>query len=340
MPPSPLVSALPAWWFLGFDQNLLGWQLPLFGHLGAHVPLVLGLAGLLAAAGYGLSYRRCVARAFDEQEAAVGAPGRLSGLVTSAMNSLVVRTSAERAAFYFVWQTVARSRTHRMLLAAWAGAGVALVLEGITGALAAGEQQWWQNPSGPLLLAPIVLPVFLVTGLRYGFTVPSDLRANWTFQAAATGDPAGYLRGVRKAAILLEVVPLFTLLAPVYAALWGWLSGGLHVLFGAVSAWLLVEVQLVGLEKLPYTCSYVPGKANLKTCWTFYVLGYLTYVSAMSWLDLKILEQPLRFLLFLAGAVALKIAVERYRKDHSALGFQLLFDERPEPVVLTLELQQ
>src|ERR1017187_9360810 len=240
---------------------------------------------------------------FDEHETAGGAPSRLRAFLTQVVHQSIVRKPAERAAFHFVWQTVTRNRAHRTLVAAWAGAGLALVLQGVTAALAAGDHRWWANPAGPLLPAFIVLPVFLATGQRYSFTVPSDLRANWLFRVCAVGDPAEYLAGVRKVAVLLVVAPLCAVLGPVYLVLWGWKTGGLHVLFGTVSAWLLLEAQLVGLGKVPFTCSYVPGKANLKIWWTMYVLGYLAYVTVWSWLDLRILERPglMVWFLFLAA---------------------------------------
>jgi hypothetical protein len=336
--PKPLIAALPAWWFTGFDETQVGWHLPLFEALARFVPWVLALAAALAAGAYALSYRHCVNRAFDEHEAAGGTPSRLGDVLTRAINKLVVRKPTERAAFYFVWQTVTRNRAHRTLVAAWVGAGLALVLQGVTTALATGDHRWWANQAGPLLPAFIVLPVFLVTGLRYSFTVPSDLRANWLFRVSAVGGPAEYSAGVRKVTLLLVITPLCAILGPVYIVLWGWKTGGLHVLFGTVCAWLLLEAQLLGLGKVPFTCSYVPGKANLKTWWTIYVLGYLAYVAACSWLDLKILERRGLMVWFLLFAAAVWLAMGEYRKQSTTFDSALVFDERPEPVVRTLEL--
>src|SRR5262249_8583215 len=139
--------------------------------------------------------------------------------------------------------------------------------------------------------------------------------------------------GARKAALLLALVPLFLLMAPVYIALWGWTTGGLHVLFGALMAWLMLEAQLVRLEKLPFTCSFVPGKANLKTCWTFYVLGYLAYVGALSWLDLTLLEAPYLFPWFVVAVALARRGIEAYRNRNQEFGISLVYDERPESTV-------
>ena len=182
-----------------------------------------------------------------------------------------------------------------------------------------------------------VPPLFVVTGLRYAFTIPSDLRANWIFRMGY-GAPAELLDGARKATLLLSITPVFAVLFPVFVLAWGWQAAALHVLFGAVLAWLLVEAQMAGLEKLPFTCSYVPGKANLKSWWTFYVVGYLAYVSILSWVGLNLLHHPSRFVWFLLAAAGARIGIQRYRRRHLALDFSLAFDERPESALQTLGL--
>ncbi len=205
----------------------------------------------------------------------------------------------------------------------------------MTGAIASGDLEWWRKTTGPLLPVPVVLPLFPITGLRYAFTVPAELRANWVFQQGCS-TPAEYLAGARQAALALGLAP-FALLVPVFTAAWGWRTGGLHVLLGAVVGWLLVESQMAGMERLPFTCSYVPGKANVRSWWTIYVLAYLVYVGVLCWVDLKILQAPRRVVWFLAAAWAARIAIERYRRRQ--VGLPLTFDERPAPAVLTLELR-
>jgi hypothetical protein len=338
-PPPPLVDALPVFWFLGIDQVAVGAaHMPLFSHLAAHVGPALAAAALCAAAAYAVGYRRIVASSFETHEGATAAPGRLAASLEGLAARRLVTNPSERAAFWFVWQTVMRSRTHRLLVAAWAGAGVALVFQGIAGAIASGHPRWWAMIPGPLLPLPIVLPLFVITGLRYAFTVPSDLKANWIFQMGC-GDPAAYLAGARKAALALTVVPLAALLLPVYAAAWGWRLAAVQTIFGTVLALLLVELQMMALEKLPFTCSYVPGKANLKSLWIFYVMGYLIYAAALSWLDLQILRRPWLIVFFLALAAAGAVGIGCFRRSRAADGLSLTFDERPEPAVRTLGLQ-
>ena len=184
------------------------------------------------------------------------------------------------------------------------------------------------------------MSLFLLAGLRYAFTVPAELRANWIFQLADGSDSAGFLAGARKAVVLVGIVPLFGVLLPVHSAIWGWRIAGLHIGYGFVVSCPLMDALLVGLEKLPFTCSYVPGKANLKASWPLYLAGYLAYVSVFSGIEYLILQQPIRMACFLALAALIKLGIESYRRRLLAGNFALLFDERPEPAVRTLELQQ
>jgi hypothetical protein len=336
-PPAPLIRALPAYWFLGLDQLLLGLRRPVFDGLAAMVWPSIAASGAIAGAAYGLSYRRSVRGVFEAPEQMSMRPGILARWAEFAANTWLCRNAGERAAYGFVWNTVMRSRSHRLLVAAWSACGVALVVQGITGAIASGHRAWWSNPAGPLLPAPIVVPLFLVTGLRYAFTVPSELRANWIFQQGCSA-PGDYLAGARKAALVMVAAP-FAVLLPLFTAAWGWKTGGLHVLFGAVVAWLLLEAQMAGLEKLPFTCSYVPGKANVRSWWTMYVAAYLVYAAVLSWIDLKIVQEPAWIVVFLAAAWGAHAGIERYRSQQIAGGLKLEFDERPTPAVLTLELR-
>jgi hypothetical protein len=336
-PPSALIRALPAYWFLGLDQVLLGLGMPLFDALAALVVPATIVAAAIAGVAYGLSYRRSVLDVFEAQERPAARPGPVARWAEALVNGRLLGNAGERGSFAFVWHTVMRSRSHRLLVAAWTAAGAALVVQGITGAIASGVREWWKTPAGPLLAVPIVLPLFVITGLRHAFTLPAELRANWVFQQGCS-TPAEYLAGARKAALVLVLAP-FAVLLPVFAFAWGWRTGGLHVLFGAIVAWLLLEAQMVGLEKLPFTCSYVPGKANVRSWWTLYVMAYLVYVGVLCWVDLKILEAPVRVVWFLAGAWGVWIGIERYRRRQMSCKVPLTFDERPAPAVLTLELR-
>jgi len=145
------------------------------------------------------------------------------------------------------------------------------------------------------------------------------------------------LAGVQKAMIVIGVIPLFAALLPLHIIFWGWQTALLHMLFGTVISLLLVDVLLVGFEKFPFTCSYLPGRANLKVSWPLYLFGFTTYISAMLAVESWMLKQPVRFLWLIAVVlfVQLALAVYRWRVGRTVT---LVFDETPEPLVRTLNL--
>jgi hypothetical protein len=142
---------------------------------------------------------------------------------------------------------------------------------------------------------------------------------------------------VKKAMLVLGVVPLFALLLPLHVLFWGWRTALLHMLFGTIISWLLVDVLLVSFDKFPFTCSYVPGKANLKVSWPLYLFGFTTYVSAFLTLEYWMLQRPVRFLWLVAVVILVQAAlfIYRWRVGHDVA---LVYDEQPEPLVRTLNL--
>ncbi|HEY3441859.1 MAG TPA: hypothetical protein VGK29_13940 [Paludibaculum sp.] len=334
-----LLGWLPPVWFMGLYEHELGWSQAAFVGLAATAWRALGLTALIGALAYAISYRRSITAAFEQGEGPTSLPTSLRLAIDTALNRWVLRTPAERASFHFVRATILRSRSHRVLVATYAGVGFALVFQSVATMVAYGNRIWWRSPQGPLLPSALVLALFILAGLRYAFSVPAEWRANWAFQIAGGADESGYLVGVRKAVVLLAILPLFTLLLPIHIALWGWRAGAIHIAFGALVAWLLMELILLGMEKVPFTCSYVAGKANLRSSWPLYVAGYLAYVSACAWAEYHIQEQPALLVILVVFVALVKLAVERYR-ILQAPDFHLRFDEAPEPVVRTLGLQE
>src|ERR1035441_1463733 len=296
------VYAFPPLWFLGLYQTQLGWTNPVFRELAASARMAAGWTTAGALATYLLSYKRHVTRSLESADEFSTVPSAMEAFVCRLLDRFVVRDGWQQAAFYFIWKTLTRSRRHKLLFAAYVAVGCGPVFRGLV------------------------------------FAVPAELRANWIFQVSDRGEARRCLAGVRKAMIVLGVVPLFALLLPLHVLFWGWRTAALHMLFGTVVALLLVEVLLVSFEKFPFTCSYLPGKANLKVSWPLYLFGFTTYVSGFLALEHWMLQRPVRFA-WLAAVIALvHVALAIYRWRVVGHDVALVFDEQPEPLVRTLNL--
>jgi hypothetical protein len=81
------------------------------------------------------------------------------------------------------------------------------------------------------------------------------------------------------------VVPAILLLLPFEIAYWGFGLGTLHIAFQLTGAALLIEALFWTFGKVPFTCSYFPGKANLAFLAVAYLYGLTTYAFHMADLE-------------------------------------------------------
>jgi hypothetical protein len=332
------VYAFPPLWFLGLYQTQLGWTNPVFRELARSARMAAGWTTAGALITYLLSYKRHVTRSLESADEFATVPSAMESFVSRLLDRFVVRDGLQQAAFYFIWKTLTRSRRHKLLFAAYVAGGCALIFEDLAVLVARGGNSWMYHPIPELLPAPLILAFFTLCGMRHVFAVPAELRANWVFQVSDRGEARRCLAGVKKAMIVLGVVPLFALLLPLHVLFWGWRTALLHMLFGAVVSLLLVDVLLVNFEKFPFTCSYLPGKRNLKVMWPIYLFSFTTYVSAFLTLEYWMLQRPLRFFSLAAVVILVRAALAIYRWRVVGRDVALVYDEQPEPLVRTLNL--
>jgi hypothetical protein len=337
-PNSAAVYLFPPLWFLGLYQTQLGWTNPVFRELAASARLAVGWTTAAALGAYLLSYQRHVRRSLESGDALSAEPSAAGRIMGRVLDRWVVRDSLQQASFYFIWKTLTRSRRHKLFFAAYVAVGCALVFEGLAVLVARGGNSWMYRPIPELLPTPLILSFFILCGMRHVFAVPAELRANWVFRVSDRGEARRCLAGVKKAMMVFGVLPLFALLLPLHVLLWGWRPALLHILFGTVVSWLLVEVLLASFEKLPFTCSYLPGKANLKVSWPIYLFGFTTYLSTMVTLEYWMLQRPARFVWLAAVVIVVTGALAIYRWRVIGREVTLVFDEQPEPLVRTLDL--
>ena len=112
----------------------------------------------------------------------------------------------------------------------------------------------------------------------------------------------------------------------------------LHLVFAFTLAGILVEVLLLKFQKVPFTCSYLPGKANLKLYWFPYVASFSFYTYGMAAIEWRMLESPPRFVIFYGVALAVLLYLRLRRRQLPASERAVIFEEQPEPAVRSLNL--
>jgi len=325
---SSVLAWFPYFWFLGLYEwlspaTLDAWPL---AELAPRALVAIAIAGGVFLLTFLAGYRRHARQAIAGTVLSPAGPGRLRAAAGALLNRTVLKSPLEQAAFHFITQTIARSLKHRLFLATYGGFGAALAVLSYT--------------SGPLgsLTLPLTLSFFLVSGLRAAFNFPSELAANWVFQVSESERRSEYLAAMRKWIVVCGILPLFALLALVEFRLYHWLTALFHLSFGITLSLVLMQIMFFTFRKVPFTCSYFPGKANLVGLSVLYIYGFTTYSYTMAALEFSLARNPVGAVAFFALAAGVYTALGRYRERGVRIMNSLDYEDAPDPVVRTLNL--
>ena len=115
----------------------------------------------------------------------------------------------------------------------------------------------------------------------------------------------------------------------------------LHLGILALFAVALAEGSMLTFRKIPFACSYLPGKANVYLAfWTYTMLGVpvLDFCTRVEWRALQSARSSVAILIILAAiAAGLKWWSSFMTKSREV---ELKFEESPEPAVFALNLHR
>lgn len=334
-----IVALVPSFWFVGLYQTMLGTPDPVVHWLARRACLALAACIAIALVGYLAGYARHVRKTIEESGAVSEACRARLGWARRLLDRWLLNNPHERAVFWFAWRTMVRNRMPRLMLAAYASIGLVYVIDGLASALKQMGGHALAQPNAALGAFPLILPFFLLLGMRVLFTFPVELGANWLFRLADQDDPVTPLRAVRKLMVVAGIVPVCAAALPMYAVLWGWQMGFRHVLLSLLIALTLLQMLTTGFHKIPFTCTFMPGKANLKVMFTIYAVAFLIIAFATINLELWLLLDTARTLKGgLIAAALLAWATWRRRREETGVAVRLVYEERANWQLNTLEL--
>ena len=258
------LQVVPPLWFVGLEQGLLGRADPFFASLAWRGVAAVLIGTVLSAGLYTRLYRR-----FDSP-AAVVAPvpcGR------GWRQRLCRRErSADRAAcggvYAFTLATLWRSPLHQGVFTTLAACGLGLVVQRGTGS------------PGAVLAVPFVLILLSCAALKSALSLPHERRANWIFrQAEREANRPQQLRSVTTLFWRFGIVLPIVVSVPVQ--LW---AGGPRMLAAVPVAltcgWLLMECLLRGWRRIPFTCTYLPGRRVMAHTALIVLNSYVVFTVA------------------------------------------------------------
>lgn len=323
----------PAFWFVDLYETLLGNKGLAFHGSWRWTLYALGIFGFVFVLTTGLTYRRFL-KNMGQLRARGRALPKLKNAFVLFFDRIFLKNLSQRAVFHFYTQSLRGSSYHKMRLAAFAavGTGVALIqilTQDLVGVPLTGI-------SWAMVSIPFSITIFLLIGLRDAVNLPLTLPANWIFRQTEHRQIRHYFIGMRKAVLFTNLLPFFTVLFVFYAFLWGGLAAFYHVAFSFAVAVLMMEAVFLKWCKIPFACSYLPGKEKIQLFWLAYLVLYLLVVNTLTWMEIKFLWAPAGFLYFLGGLLVILSTLRIYQGRILYKRISIQYEDEPLPVVIDL----
>jgi hypothetical protein len=192
-------------------------------------------------------------------------------------------------------------------------------------------------PAQPRLAPVFVLPFFALVGLRLAAVYPAEWGANWIFRLTEAPGSSDYAAGVRRAAVGRVVLPLVGLLAVPYALVLGPLPAAALLGLSLAVALVTSEWVFLGFSKVPFTCTYQPGKANLRVTWPKYAAIFVIYCGLLPSLAVRVVAS---LPAWIASVVLLLVAWRGLARAREARALPLVFDDVAHPHLTILSLER
>jgi hypothetical protein len=331
-PPS-FAAWLPPVWFLDLHQAVIGRGAPFTGSSSFAVVITFA-AFSFSQAIYALTYYRQIVRVQEQDSLAGASPWKALSLAGALVDSVVVRTPFQRAAYHFSVKTLFRSERHCLLFGSAVAVGAFMAAQTLTDAMA---RPLRSGIDSRLLMIPLTLAYFTICSLRALYDMPTDRAANWIF--LTTVDRLKHeSRAVAMKVMMTMVAPWLLVALPLFAIKWGWKAALLQTGYVLLSSAILAELLLFGFRKIPFTCLHVMSKDLALVMVILFFVGFSFFGSANASLEASLLERPsgLVWLPFLYAGVCL---VGRKREQRlPASDRALIFEDRPESPIQLLDL--
>ena len=223
-----------------------------------------------------------------------------------------VRGAAVRSLFVFGVASLVRSRRHTILLATYLGLAIAVGVLKLIPPLVFRGGIILDAPRTYTLALPLVLIFFAVFGLRAGFTIPTELDANWVFRLAQPTVRES-VRASRWLILMLGVIPISILWLLVSLALWPAPTAAGATLMTLMTGMLLTEIALGNWTKIPFASAHEPATETLKSKWAWYLGGLLIYQFLVPEFQRRALESWTTTVMHLTAGLVLVVAVRAWR---------------------------
>jgi hypothetical protein len=171
------------------------------------------------------------------------------------------------------------------------------------------------------------------------FSLPLDLGANWIFRSTPFRTGRQYLNARRRALLALSVAPAWALSAAVLFSLWPWKLAAGHLAALGFFGIVLAEFSFNGTQKIPFACSYLPGKSNIHTTFWLWMIVVFWGVIGAAVSERTALGSPVTAAALLGGlGIAALVCIVRNNRMAASSDVELRFEEVPSDRLVGLHL--
>lgn len=279
---------LPPVWFTGLHQTLVGEDARFFTCMAQRGLIAAGIAIMLAVGTYLLSYRRY-------RKLLLESPVRLATprLWRWSVLTLLACSPRREGVMDFLVKTLVRSRTHRLLWLVYLGAAAAVMLNSslIDGGIFARSHSWNKALHFVVHFWPLACSVVVLSGFRHVLSIPAELRANWVFQITESQGRTEWMSAVERFVMAYAIAPIYLVLFPVAGLVLGWPMATRMTILQLLVSLSMFEALFYSWQKLPFTCSHIPGERPLigvvakylaMLCAVVPILSYMIAVASMA----------------------------------------------------------
>jgi hypothetical protein len=323
-----LLEWLPSYWFLALFNQLNGSTHPALAPLARRAWIGLGVSALGTCAALLSCYFRLMPKIVEQPDILPQSrwfpwPPHFASPLTEALT-------------LFSMRTLLRSRQHRMIFSFYFGLGITIVI-GYVNITRAEILSIGATVSSSFLFASMLMMILVVMALRVVASIPISLQANWIIRITQVRSVRDYQKGVRFSWLALAVAPVSLVIAAcllVYP--WRPAVGHFTAMLGL--GIFLVEVCLYTFPKIPFTCSYLPGKAQIHLVFWGGLMFFLRLLSKTAEFEGRLLNRPFGRLMMILALASAALGMRYLSELRAASTENLLFEEEYSAGITTLKL--
>ena len=224
-----------------------------------------------------------------------------------------------------------------MILSFYLGLGITIVV-GYAKTTMGGFGSAGGIVSSSILFASILMMVLGVLGLRVVASFPISLPANWVIRMTQIRSAPDYQKAVRFSWLVLGVLPVLLIIAGFLLAASPWRPALGHLAVLLCLGVLLIELCLYTFAKIPFTCSYLPGKGRIHFVFWVCLMFLLRLLSQAAEFEARILNHARSSIVMILILACAAVGVRWLNVSRTARTQDLLFEEEYPAEITALKL--